>query len=187
MLKKIGIFILLLITVIGIYGAVNAEDLCKKYIYPEGYSEYVEKYSKEYNIDKFFIYAIIKTESNFNPDAESNVGARGLMQLMSDSYDYVKLRMNDNESVDYDDMFEAECNIQYGTFLISSLYNEYGDKRTALAAYFSGRGCVNKWLKNKEYSDDGVTLKKIPSNSANHYVSKVMTAYNGYTNLYNSD
>lgn len=187
MLKRLSSFILIMLMVVFIYGAVNAEALCKKYIYPRGYSEYVEKYSVDNGIDKYFIYAIIKTESNFDSSAESNVGARGLMQIMNDAYDYVKFRMGDNSSDSYDDMFNAEDNIRYGTYLISSLYDEYGSKETALAAYFSGRGCVNDWLGNKEYSDDGVTLKKIPSSSANHYVSKVMTAYNGYTNLYSSD
>ncbi|MEG0894603.1 MAG: transglycosylase SLT domain-containing protein, partial [Oscillospiraceae bacterium] len=54
----------------------------KSYIkaqYKTDYSQIVEKYSDEYNIEKSFIYAVIKTESGFNKDAVSNVGARGLM------------------------------------------------------------------------------------------------------------
>lgn len=185
MLKKLFSIILVIILVAAVLVAFNAEALCKKYIYPEKYAVYVEKYSEQNNIDKYFVYAIIKTESNFKCDAESEVGARGLMQIMEDAYDWVGYRMNDSRGLSYNDMYEPEYNIEYGSYLISMLYEEYGDKETALAAYFMGRGKVNEWLKNKEYSDDGRTLKKIPSSSAQHYVNKVMTAYNGYLNLYN--
>ena len=57
----------------------------RKCIYVRNYSEYVEKYAKEENVDPLLCYAIIKAESNFNPNAESRSGARGLMQLMDDT------------------------------------------------------------------------------------------------------
>ena len=53
-----------------------------KKIYPLKYSEYVEKYSEEYNIDKYLVYAIIKAESNFKENAKSTSNAVGLMQIM---------------------------------------------------------------------------------------------------------
>ncbi len=184
MLKKL--FSIFLIVCILLAGAVmlNAEKLCKKYIYKTEYSEYVEYYADKCGLDKYFVYAIIKTESGFDSKAESDVGARGLMQIMEDAFEWVKYRMDDDRGLVYDDMYKPEYNIEYGCYLISLLYEEYGDKETALAAYFMGRGKVNEWLKNDEYSDDGVTLKEIPSAAAQHYVDKVMTAYNGYTNLY---
>ena len=110
---------------------------------------------------------------------------RSLMQLMEDAFDWVKFRMEDDRSVTYDDMYDPGYNIEYGSFLLKLLYEEYGDERTALAAYHSGRGSVNGWLEDKNYSSDGKTLDKIPSDTTEHYVKKVMTAYEGYTNLYN--
>ena len=50
--------------------------------YPCRYNEYVEYYAGKYNIDPLILYSFIRTESNFNPNAQSNVGARGLMQIM---------------------------------------------------------------------------------------------------------
>ncbi len=161
------------------------EGLSRKYVYPIGYSDMVETASMETGIDKYLIYAVIRTESNFNAEAESEVGARGLMQLMEDAFDWVKFRMEDDRSVTYDDMYDPGYNIEYGSFLLKLLYEEYGDERTALAAYHSGRGSVNGWLEDKNYSSDGKTLDKIPSDTTEHYVKKVMTAYEGYTNLYN--
>lgn len=182
--KKLGSILVIALIGLIIYGAVNAESLCKKYIYPVKYEAAVEKYARENKLDKYFIFAIIKTESNFKSDAVSEVGARGLMQLMEDAFDWVKFRMDDERDIDYDDMFNPEYNIQYGSYLIGLLYSEYGDAETALAAYFMGRGQVNEWLKNSAYSKDGKTLSEIPSSAAAHYVNKVMNAYKAYYNLY---
>ncbi|MCI9409243.1 MAG: lytic transglycosylase domain-containing protein [Oscillospiraceae bacterium] len=185
MLKKLGGFLIIVLLGLIIWAVCNMEGFSKKYVYPIGYSDMVETASMETGIDKYLIYAVIRTESNFNAEAESEVGARGLMQLMEDAFDWVKFRMEDDRSVTYDDMYDPGYNIEYGSFLLKLLYEEYGDERTALAAYHSGRGSVNGWLEDKNYSSDGKTLDKIPSDTTEHYVKKVMTAYEGYTNLYN--
>lgn len=184
MLKKLSSILLILIIGCFIWIFFNIDSISRKYIYPIEYSSYVETAAAETGIDKYLIYAVIKTESSFNNEAESNVGARGLMQLMEDAFDWVKFRMGDERDIDYDDMYDPQYNIEYGSFLIKLLYDEYGDERTALAAYHSGRGSVNEWLKDKKYSSDGKTLDQIPSSVTEHYVGKVMTAYEGYTNLY---
>lgn len=106
------------------------------------------------------------------------------MQLMEDAYDWVGYRMEDEREISYDDMYVPEYNIEYGTYLLKLLCEEYGDERTALAAYHSGRGTVNGWLENSEYSADGRVLDKIPSTVTAHYVDKVMRAYEAYKNLY---
>lgn len=174
---------ILLVILLGL-GIYKAPDLCRDYIYPYKYSEYVDRYSAKYHMDKNFVYAVIKTESNFDPSAESDVGARGLMQLMEDAYDWVGYRMEDGREISYDHMFVPEYNIEYGTYLLMLLYDEYGDYETTLVAYHSGRGKVNKWLENSEYSSDGRTLDNIPSAATKHYVEKVMNAYYAYNNLY---
>ncbi len=184
MRKKLGNFLLIVFICVIAAGILNIENICKKYIYPIEYGSYVEKAAYETGIDKYLIYAVIKTESNFECKAVSDVGARGLMQLMEDAFEWVKFRMEDEREISYDDMYSPEYNIEYGSYLIKLLYEEYGDVETAVAAYHSGRGSVNEWLKNKEYSSDGKTLNIIPSDTTAHYVSKVIKAYEAYTNLY---
>ncbi len=168
-----------------IIGIVKLPDMARKFIYPETYRADIEKYSEQYNVDGNFIFAVIKTESNFHPDATSEVGARGLMQLMPDAYEWVKFRMSDDRETTFDNMYDPRYNIEYGTFMISLLLDEYnGDFETALAAYHSGRGNVNNWLENKEYSSNGTHLDTIPSAATAHYVDKVMRAYKAYNYLY---
>lgn len=179
--KSLLPFILVIIIIAGI---INLPDLSRKYIYPREYSRYVNMYADKYGIDRNLVYAVIKTESNFDPLAESDVGARGLMQLMEDAYEWVGSRMDDKRDISYENMYDPEYNIQYGTYLLKLLYEEYGDEATTLAAYHSGRGNVNKWLKNSEYSINGKTIDNIPSSVTKHYVEKVMRAYEAYNNLY---
>ncbi|MBR6314829.1 MAG: transglycosylase SLT domain-containing protein, partial [Clostridia bacterium] len=51
-------------------------------LYPQRYDDFVETYTAEHGLEKSFVYAVIKCESGFDPQAVSPVGARGLMQIM---------------------------------------------------------------------------------------------------------
>ncbi len=184
MIKKAISFLVIVGVLIFIFLIANIDEINRKFIYPLEYTSSVEKFSAVNNIDKYLVYSIIKTESGFDENAVSSVGARGLMQIMEDAFDWVKMRMDDDREITYDDMFTAEYNIEYGVHLYSLLYEEYGSNETALVAYFCGRGQVNKWLLEEEYSSDGVTFDKIPTRASNHYVDKVLTAYENYINLY---
>ena len=93
--RRKNIALPLLIIVLLIIGCYKLPELSKDYVYPRKYADLVEKYSKEYGVDENLVFAVIKTESNFDPSAESEVGARGLMQLMEDAYDWVGYRMGD--------------------------------------------------------------------------------------------
>lgn len=175
---------MLIIAGVIVISSALAPKITREYIYPEPYGEYVERFAEKYDMDPNLIFAVIKTESNFDPHAVSDVGARGLMQLMEEAYEWVGYRMEDDRELGYDSMYVPEYNIEYGTYLLMLLYNEYGDIRTALAAYHTGRGNVNSWLEDPDLSSDGKTLDEIPSSVTRHYVDKVMTAYDAYNNLY---
>ena len=71
--------IILLITIIKVF---NIKQIILQKIYPKKYSEYVEKYAQEFNVDPLLIFSMIKAESNFKEKAKSSSGAKGLMQLM---------------------------------------------------------------------------------------------------------
>ena len=182
------IFLLIIIAglIMGYQAAKKCEYEYRLAAHPKKYSEFVAKYVAEYEMDEDLIYAIIKTESDFDCEAVSNVGARGLMQIMEETFDWIKYRLNDEDS-EYDDMFDPEMNIRYGAYLMDYLLEKFGDKDTAVAAYHSGAGSVSSWLEEKKNSSDGKRLENIPSSTAEHYVNKINNALTNYKELYNNE
>lgn len=178
---KLTSFLLILTVVLGII-IYNTVHLALQTVYPLKYSELVEKYSAEYNLDEAFVYAVIETESGFNKDAVSEVGARGLMQIMPDTFKWLKSKTG--EKLSEDALFEPEVSIRYGCFLLRYLLDEFENEKTALAAYHAGVGRVKKWLKDPEYSDDGKTVARIPYETTKNYTEKVMKTYHRYIKLY---
>lgn len=178
---KLISFLLILTVVLGII-IYNTVHLALQTVYPLKYSELVEKYSAEYNLDEAFVYAVIETESGFNKDAVSEVGARGLMQIMPDTFKWLKSKTG--EKLPDDALFEPEVSIRYGCFLLRYLLDEFENEKTALAAYHAGVGRVKKWLRDPEYSDDGKTVARIPYETTKNYTEKVMKTYHRYIKLY---
>lgn len=160
-----------------------AGTMAMRYLYPLKYSDAVEKYSVEYNVDKALLYGVIHTESGFNPNAVSSSNAQGLMQLLPDTFSWLQTKTG--EELPPEDIFDPETNIRYGTVFIKMLSEQFGgETETMIAAYHAGNNRVAKWLEDKNYSDDGRTLKNIPIPETSHYVKKVTRAMKIYKNLY---
>ena len=151
-------------------------------LYPIKYSKYVDKASEDYNVDKALVYAMIHTESHFNENAVSSAGAVGLMQLTPETYEW----LCNKRDIDYVDggLYEPSINIDFGTYLISYLFNEFCDEKLVIAAYNAGPDNVKAWLKNPRYSPDGKTLAKIPYAETEKHVEKVLDAEEKYKKLY---
>lgn len=186
--KRAGLIAAIIIVVAALLG-VGAYFGYRQYIietHPLKYQTYVEKYAAQNDIDKYLVYAVIKTESGFKTDAVSNVGARGLMQIMEETFDWIKYKRDDGDAV-YFDMYNAQKNIDYGCWLLGYLYEEFGTIEATAAAYHAGRGTVNQWLSDARYSPDGVHLEVIPTPDTAHYVNKIKNALQTYKKLYDND
>ena len=184
-LLKFLITLLILASIIFVlFKAIKIDDIIMKKIYPLKYNEYVEKYSKEYNIDKYMVYAIIKAESNFNKNAKSNSDAIGLMQIMESTAVETADKMN--IEVTKEDLFEPELNINIGlgyfTYLLDYYDNNY---LLAIIAYNAGIGNVDKWLKQEIIKKDGTDIENVPFKETNNYVRKILRDYEIYKELYN--
>ncbi len=179
MRRTIGAIITILIISVCIGAAWERIDravMLKNYGFK--YEEYVERYSIEYSVPQEIIYAVIKCESNFVPDAVSSKGAIGLMQMMPDTYDWLCTKLGENP----DSLYNPEISIKYGTYYLSYLYDRFGIWENCYAAYNAGETTVSEWLKNDEYSEDG-RLKNIPYNETEKYVKKVTDAVKAYDQL----
>lgn len=178
----------LLLTVLILFFAVGWQaiyrEMMLKTMYPTRYSQLVEQYASKYNVDASLVYAVIKNESNFNPNAKSSIGALGLMQLTPDTFNWALQKAGDQSPYNPEDLYTPQVNIQYGTYLLGVLLQEYHDPATALAAYHAGRGSVNRWLGDSSYSKDGTRLDHIPYSTTNSYVNKVLETRKLYQWLY---
>lgn len=175
--------VLAVLAVIGCFAVHAGVQHFYRQNYPVHYRDTILKYTAEYEVDPLFILAVMKTESDFNPNAVSEADARGLMQIAETTFDWIKDKLNDETSV-FSDMYTPEINIRYGTFFLHYLYQEFESLELAAAAYHAGRGAVNDWLTDSTLSSDGETLHKIPSSVTAHYVNKVMNAYDKYCSIY---
>lgn len=180
--KSFLLFVLICVLAYCSYPVIR--DTVMEYLYPKKYSEYVEKYAAEYEIDEYLLYSVIRTESGFDPDSVSDAGARGLTQITEDTFDWLLTKTGENYV--FDDLFTPETSIKYSAVFLSILQNEYGVTETVVAAYHAGMGNVSSWLKDPRYSSDGQNLITTPISDTNHYVDKVMSALDNYYKIYES-
>ncbi len=181
--KLIIVLVVIIIAVLALIGLYDwGREKVDNISYPVGYKEDVEKFTKQYDVPKPLVFAVIRCESGFRPEAVSSIGARGLMQLTEDTFDFVHARIGTDET--YDDMFDPVTNIRYGTYLLSILINEFGTIDNALCAYHAGWGSAKKWLKNTEYAPDGENIVNIPFADTRQYVQKVLDTMERYSELY---
>jgi len=126
---------------------------------PQEIHETILSASRQYRVDPALVKAVIKVESDFDPQAVSNAGAMGLMQLMPATA----------STLDVQNPFNPSENISGGVKLLSYLLGRFnGDLTLALAAYHAGEKTVNRY-------------GQVPPIEKTHrYIQKVLAAYKTY-------
>ena len=185
--KMLSFLIFLSIIIVVGYRIFQSSDLIERLLktqYPIKYQDYVEECAREFSLEKELVFAIIRTESKFDPYAVSKTGARGLMQIQTETAKdcATTLKLTDFTP---DDLFDPRVNIHLGCYYFSRLLHRYnGNVMLAVAAYNGGPGNVEKWLKDKEYTNEHGDLVQIPFLETRNYVARVTQAYEKYRQLY---
>ena len=192
--KKGGKVKVVIISIVAIALAVTAvfaathfykttENNLEKSAYPLEYTDLVNKAAKEYNLQPALIYGVIHTESRFDPQAGSSVGAVGLMQIMPETFDWLQEKRGEAGKYTTEDLYTPSVNIDYGSYLLRYFLDYYGNEKCAVAAYNAGFE-VSNWLEDPNCSPDGMTLDVIPYPETSEYVVKVENAKQKYIELY---
>lgn len=177
--KVLGFILLTILTLVAVSYGVIAYQTSRTQI---NYQDQINEYSNKYNVDPILTASIVKVESDFDNDAQSHQGAKGLMQLLDETAkhsaevigeDYYPDKLND---IDY--------NLKLGVGYYNYLYNYYNNKELALAAYNGGVGNVDKWIDQGILDKDNPDISKIPFDETRQYVTKVMANYEVYKTFY---
>ncbi|OBR92424.1 MULTISPECIES: lytic transglycosylase domain-containing protein [Clostridium] len=177
-LKKVAIVIILIMV------AVLCVKSIARYCYPLKYSTYIAKYAKQYDLDPYFVMAVIKTESNFKENVRSNKNAIGLMQITPDTAEWAADKMGVSNFQD-NMLNDPEFNIRMGCWYLNNLKSDFDNNMDLiLAAYNGGRGNVKKWLKDSDHSKDGKNIQYIPFKETDKYIKRVKVNYRVYKYLY---
>ena len=96
--------VLLVLLVLGSAFVISSHEEIEQWEYPRKYSDLVEYYAGKYSLDEKMLYAVIRTESNFDPNAQSSVDARGLMQITEITFDWIKSNIAPGEELTFVDL-----------------------------------------------------------------------------------
>lgn len=151
-------------------------------VYPYYEPEWMEKVSAETGVPVPWILSTIKVESNFDTEAVSVKGARGLMQLMPGTFRWLA----DQDPQRVYRIEDPADNVLLGARYLAYLYQKYGSWDLVSAAYNAGDGTVDRWLSDPRYGD-GTTLHTIPYPETERHVRRVRRAYEIYCKLYFAD
>ncbi len=173
--------IIVLSIIIGyIYSIIGHQTDLKKH--PREYSDIVEKYSEEYGVPEYIIYAVILEESGFVSNYVSETGEIGLMQLSEETFSDLLTITKDNLEVGI--LYDPDTNVKYGTYYLSHLYIKYNRWSTVYAAYHTSEAVVDDWMSFEENLDESGNLAEIPDEEAAQYCETIESQAEMYKELY---
>lgn len=162
---------------------INYKQILKIF-YPLHYKNIVFTYAQKYNLDPYLIASIIKIESKFDKNATSKRGAKGLMQIMPSTGEWIAKELGED---DFDPviLYQPEVNIKFGSWYLAHLKRFFaGDLTLVIAAYNGGQGNVNKWLELEKWSGKHKDSAQIPFPETRDYVEQVIKTYRRYQKIY---
>ena len=116
----------------------------ERFRHPLRYQEIVLGHARNYHLDPALLAAVIYQESKFHPDARSERGAVGLMQLLPATAKGIAARTGGSR-FRVSDLYDPEINVRYGAWYLRHLLDKYGSEQLALAAYNAGQANVDRW------------------------------------------
>lgn len=164
-------------------GMKEGRDLWE-YCYPRAYDSSVENYAKKFNVSESLVLAIMRAESQFNKDALSPVGARGLMQVMPYTATQLAKLLGEPAILDQD-LLLPDVNIRLGSRYLSRLEKKFQDQVPLVAAaYNAGPHRVYNWLNTFGTLDMDEFIEHVPYVETRNYMKKVVRNYAIYNELY---
>lgn len=160
-------------------------DFWRNY-YPPAYSNRIESYAQQLQVDPLLVKSIIRQESMYNTWAQSSAGARGLMQIMPKTGERIHSQIGRGTPFDEDALFDPDFNIRLGIQYLSNLSRRYQNNGThILICYNAGPKVLKRWLQRfRNLKDPDIFIESIPYPETRKYVKRVLRNYEIYKFLY---
>jgi soluble lytic murein transglycosylase len=156
------------------------DKAAEEIVLPLRHEDIIRQQAADKRLDPSLIAGVIYAESRF-VDQTSHAGAKGLMQLMPETADYIA-RKSGGVRFEQGDLATPQINIAYGSWYLRYLLDHYGGSEAlALAAYNAGEGKVDEWL--ARHGSD-FSLERIPFPETRSYVANVLAARDEYRRHY---
>jgi len=172
-------------TVVALLAAAPwADKAVQEIALPLRHEDIIRQQAAGKGLDASLIAGVIYVESHFR-DQTSHAGAKGLMQIMPQTADYIASKSG-GTAFEQGDLATPQINIAYGSWYLRYLLERYhGNEVLALAAYNAGEGKVDEWW--REAAARGETFRvaqHIPFPETRDYVSRVLGARREYRRTY---
>lgn len=178
----------LALVVVAVLSLVQpADHAVKEITLPLRHDDIIRQQAAEKGVDASLIAAVIYTESRFR-DQTSPVGAKGLMQLMPETADYIAHKSGGTR-FERADLATPQINIAYGTWYLRYLLDKYkGNTILTLAAYNGGEGKVDEWRTNAAARGEKFRVAShVPFPETREYVTRVLDARRDYRRNYSAE
>lgn len=142
-------------------------------LYPRPYQDEVKSATTLSGLPAELIYAQMRQESLYRPDARSSAGALGLLQLLPDTARQTARRLRLPRPGN-DDLLSPPINIPLGAANIKTMIDSFDDQVVVgIAAYNAGPNAARRWLPDRPMAAD-VWIENIPYNETRNYVQRVL-------------
>lgn len=156
-------------------------------VYPQNFKNYVSENCALFNLNEYILYALIRSESFFNPQVASSAGAIGLTQLMEGTAADVARKLK----IPNYDLRDSATNIKFGAYYLEEMKRRLDDSVIlAVFAYNGGITRVRQWVKsaNLEFGTQNLPkdlfLESLPFEETREYGRKILAASAMYAYIY---
>jgi soluble lytic murein transglycosylase len=152
-------------------------------LFPQPYWQQIKESAAANGVDPYMVAALIRQESEFNPNAISPKNAYGLMQLLP-SVGKQMARQEGMGRFETNELVDPATNIRLGTRYLKQTLDKFGDKpEYAFAAYNAGDGRVLDWQAIGHYRDMDEFVESIPFTETREYVQAIVRNQEIYREL----
>src|SRR3954454_8532810 len=154
---------------------------------PLRHEDIIRQQAADKSLDPSLIAGVIYVESRFR-DQTSHAGAKGLMQILPSTADYIA-RKSGGTRFTQGDLATPQINIAYGSWYLRYLLQHFhGNELLAIAAYNAGEGKVDEWYRDAVMrGEDFRVTTHIPFPETRDYVARVLDARDRYREAYGKE